>query len=83
MSGFKREINETGQDVTDYNRGYKLGYELAQKVLRDEFAMRAMQGIVTALTSPTGLINADEQGVSKVSYQIADAMIEQRKQEEK
>ena len=78
MNGFKREINETGQDVTDYNRGYKLGYELAQKVLRDEFAMGAMQGLlVGANTAP------NVPWTVKISYEIADAMMEQRKQEAK
>ena len=47
--------------------------------LRDYFAAKAMQGIVSALTTPTGLSNADESGVSKAAYKVADAMIEARR----
>ena len=51
--------------------------------LRDYFAAKAMQSIVSALTTPTGLSNADEFGVSKAAYKVADAMMQARKQDNK
>jgi|SRR5690625_819066 len=75
--GFQRVVNERGKDVTDYNRGYREGYEAARKDLRDEIAMRAMQGM---LAGPSGDIVTLEIPID--AYQIADAMLKARQSDE-
>jgi hypothetical protein len=46
--------------------------------LRDYFAAKAMQGVVSALMGPEGLSNGSPDVVAQFSYQIADAMLRER-----
>ena len=48
------------------------------KTLRDEFAMKAMQGL---LSNSEANMTANDQFLAKASYEIADAMMTQRERE--
>lgn len=69
--GFQRVVNERGEDVTGYSRGYREGYDAARKQLRDEIAMKAMQGM---LANPN-YDNASYQEMATEAYEVADAML--------
>jgi hypothetical protein len=60
----------TGTGVTPYNSGM---------TLRDYFAAKAMQGIMTGQFPITRDINA-EYRVSMAAYKLADAMLQAREQ---
>lgn len=56
---------------------------VSQKTLRDEFAMSAIQGILTTMASPMGDIDTDHhEYISRGAYSIADAMLEVRNENE-
>ena len=53
--------------------------------LRDYFAAKAMQGFLSGFRSPAGIYSEDATSalnISKLSYDIADAMIEERENTE-
>lgn len=46
--------------------------------LRDYFAAKAMQGFITALGNPTGVVPVDDGRVAERAYEVADAMLAAR-----
>lgn len=61
---------KTKQEQLD--EAFQAGVDSVERALRDEFAMRAMQGLISHYGD-------DGDGVAITSYRIADAMIEARK----
>src|SRR5690625_2683564 len=91
--GFQRVVNERGKDVTDYNRGYREGYEAARKDLRDEIAMRAIlrptsfpanlyQCLRWAFGMTYRVSNQCYDQKAKEAYKIADALLKEGQADE-
>lgn len=47
--------------------------------LRDEIAMRAMQGLIAGIDNTGGVVPVDDDHLSERAYEIADAMMAARK----
>lgn len=47
--------------------------------LRDEIAMRAMQGLISGIDNTGGVVPIDDDHLSERAYEIADAMMAARK----
>jgi|SRR5690625_477394 len=80
--GFARIVSQE-----DYNRGYQEGRKEAEKTLRDEIAMRAMQGIISnakTMQEITRHVAEDKffRAISRLAYDYADAMLKVRQGDE-